>query len=157
MPIAFLEFLALVILVVLVGQFLFGVGLFKGRGMIGESKRQPIADQSPAQRAAQRLRELSDDQAALKARYPVVFGMLGGYLNSHTIAEAGGVEGAVKELLADWSARREEAKAEIVRLLAENPAEDEVRAIIVSACDANFDAEGYRDWMIWLLGRFNTM
>ncbi|MEE2691988.1 MAG: hypothetical protein VX640_10665 [Pseudomonadota bacterium] len=154
---ALLELLAIIVLLVLVAQFLFGVGLFKGRGAIGQRSQAAVTDQSPAKRVADRLKALENDQATLRAEYPAVFGMLGGYLNAHTIQDAGGLEGAVKEMIADWTPRREEVKAEIVRLLAENESEEEVRAIVVSACDAGFDGEGYRNWMIWLLGRFNAL
>jgi hypothetical protein len=82
--------------------------------------------------------------------------MLGGYLNAHSIAEAGGLEAAVDRMVADWSGRRKEVEAELVRVLAENPEEQDVRAILLSCCDAPFDGEGCRDWVIWLLGRFNA-
>ncbi len=152
-----LELLALLIVLILIAQFLFGAGPFKGRGAIGERRKAGIEDASPVKRVAAQLKALENDQAALKGRYPALFAMLGGYLNAHAITEAGGVESAVKEMIADWTGRREEAKAEIVRLLAECEREDEARAFVVSACDANFDAEGYRDWLIWLLGRFNAL
>ena len=45
---------------------------------------------------------------------------------------------------------------ELTRLLAENESEDEVRAIVSAACDADFSQEGYRAWLTWLLGRFNA-
>lgn len=103
------------------------------------------------------MRDLSDAQAALQARYPTVFGMLSGYLNAHSIEQSAGLEGAVQQMIADWSGRRAQVKEELVRLLAENPEEQDVRAIVLSACDATFEQEGYRDWLIWLLGRFNAM
>ena len=155
--IALLELIAIGVFLLVAAQFLFGFGLFRGRGAVGQRKEATLEGATPAKQVAERLKALENDQAALRARYPAVFGMLGGYLNSHTIADAGGIEGAVREMIADWTQRREEVKAEIVRLLAENESEEEVRAIVVSACDASFDAEGYRNWMIWLLGRFNAL
>lgn len=155
--IALLQLIAIGVFLLVVAQFLFGFGLFRGRGAIGERGKPSLERTSPAKDAAKHLRDLANDQAALRARYPAVFGMLGGYLNSHTIANHGGVEGAVKEMIADWTARREEVQAELVRLLAENESEEEVRAVVVSACDAEFDGEGYRNWVTWLLGRFNGL
>lgn len=111
---------------------------------------------SPAVRAAALLREFENTRAELKGRYPATFAMLGGYLNSHTLAEHGGLEGAVGEMLADWAPRRDEAMRELTKILAENETEDEVRAIVSAACDADFSQEGYRAWLTWLLGRFNA-
>lgn len=112
---------------------------------------------SPGGRAAALLKAFENARADLKAAYPATFAMLGGYLNVHTMNEAGGVEGAVKEMLADWTARKEEVTKELTRLLAENETEEEVRAIVIAACEATFEEEGYRKWMIWLLGRFNAI
>ena len=108
---------------------------------------------SPAAEAASSLRDFERARADLKQRYPATFAMLGGYLNTHTIAEHGGIEGAVREMIADWAARRDEARRELAKLLAENETEAEVRAIVTAACDAEFDREGYRAWLTWLLGR----
>ena len=63
----------------------------------------------------------------------------------------------LQEMLADWAPRREEAMREITKLLAENESEDEVRAIVSAACDADFSHEGYRAWLTWLLGRLNAL
>ena len=114
------------------------------------------ADSSPAKNAAETLKEFENARAALKSRYPAVFAMLGGYLNEHTIHEHGGVEGAVREMLDDWRPRREEIVRELTHMLAENDSEDELRAIVLAACDASFEEEGYRHWLTWLLGRFNA-
>lgn len=115
------------------------------------------AEPSPAKRAAATMRDFDHARAELKRRYPATFAMLGGYLNSHTIAEHGGVEGAVREMIADWAPRRAEAMRELTKLLAENETEDEVRAIVTAASDADFTDEGYRAWLTWLLGRFNAL
>jgi hypothetical protein len=120
-----------------------------------EGRAEEVA--SPAAYAASLLREFENVRAELKARYPATFAMLGGYLNNHTIAEHGGLEGAVKEMIADWAPRRDEAMRELTRLLAENESEDEVRAIVSAACDADFSAEGYRAWVTFLLGRLNAI
>lgn len=112
---------------------------------------------SPARDAAAALNELENVRADLKARYPLVFGMLGGYLNEHSMHEAGSIEAAVQEMIDDWIGRREQVAAEIVRILAENPDEDEIRAIIFAACDATFDEEGYKNWLTWLLGNFTDV
>jgi hypothetical protein len=150
-----LELILVGLVLVLVAQFVFGVRLFGRRGRI-DDRAEAARDVSPARSAAEHIRELSNAQADLKARYPVLFAMLGGYLNAHSIAEAGGLEAAVDRMVADWSGRRKEVEAELVRVLAENPEEEDVRAILLSCCDAPFDGEGCRDWVIWLLGRFSA-
>lgn len=132
-----------------------GRAMAQDRGPIIEGKAREAT--SPAADAARLLREFENARAELKARYPVTFSMLGGYLNRHTIADHGGVEGAVREMLADWAPRREEAMREITRLLADNETEEEVRAIVTAACDADFDQEGYRAWLTFLLGRMNGL
>jgi hypothetical protein len=114
------------------------------------------ADAAPAARAAHSMREFENARAELKARYPTMFAMFGGYLNRHTIAENGGVEGAVREMIADWAPRRDEVMRELAILLAENETEEEIRAVVMAASDAEFDQEGYRAWVTWLLGRFNA-
>ncbi|NWG70689.1 MAG: hypothetical protein HXY23_03645 [Parvularculaceae bacterium] len=152
--IVLLELIAVGVFLLLAVHLLFGFRLFGARQI--EDRAAKARDISPAQSAAEHLRELSNAQADLKARYPVVFAMLGGYLNAHSISEAGGLESAVKQMVADWTPRREEVKTELVRLLAENASEEEVRAIVLSCADATFEEEGYRNWLIWLLGRFNA-
>ncbi len=111
---------------------------------------------TPSAHAASLMREFEHVRSELKGRYPAVFAMLGGYLNGHSIANAGGLESAVREMIADWTPRREEAMRELTKLLAENETEEEVRAIVTAACDADFDREGYRAWLTWLLGRLNA-
>jgi hypothetical protein len=134
----------------------------KGRALGDKRASGPVIDgraeevRSPADKATRALKDFESARADLKARYPLVFAMLGGYLNQHTIAELGGVEAAAREMLADYAARREEASRELTRLLAENDTEAEARAIVTAACDADFDAEGYRAWLVWLLGRLNA-
>ncbi len=135
----------------------------KGGAHVTEDRRGPIIEgraeevKSPGAYAASLLREFENVRGELKSRYPATFAMLGGYLNSHTVAEHGGLEGAVKEMIADWTPRREEAMRELTKLLAENDTEAEIRAIVAAACDADFDQEGYRAWLTWLLGRFNAI
>lgn len=134
-----------------------------GGARVAAEERGPIIDgkaeevKTPAAYAAALLRDFENVRLELKSRYPATFAMLGGYLNNHTIAEHGGVEGAVKEMVADWTPRRDEAMRELTKLLAENESEDEVRAIVNAACDADFSNEGYRAWLTWLLGRFNVI
>lgn len=127
----------------------------QGRGPVIDGRAEEV--KTPAAYAASLLREFENVRAELKARYPATFAMLGGYLNNHTIAEHGGLEGAVKEMIADWAPRRDEAMRELTKLLAENESEDEVRAIVSAACDADFSGEGYRAWITWLLGRLNAI
>ncbi len=110
---------------------------------------------SPGKTAADTLKEFENARAELKSRYPAVFAMLGGYLNSHTIGETGSLESAVKEMITDWKARSDEISRELTRVLADNETEDECRAVILAACDASFEDEGYRAWLTWLLGQFN--
>jgi predicted negative regulator of RcsB-dependent stress response len=110
---------------------------------------------SPGKHAAETLKEFEDVRAELKSSYPAVFAMLGGYLNSYTINETGSLEAAVKEMIADWKARADEVSRELTKLLAENETEEEARAVVVAACDATFEEEGYRAWLTWLLGQFN--
>lgn len=127
----------------------------RGGGPIIEGRAEEV--KSPAAHAASLLRDFENVRSELKGRYPATFAMLGGYLNSHTVGEHGGLEGAVREMVADWAPRRDEAMRELTKLLAENETEEEVRAIVTAACDADFDQEGYRAWLTWLLGRFNTL
>lgn len=158
--------IALVDLLVLAGIAFVGLQIYRSVTGGGRARRPsggPIIEgraetraESPARSAAEHLRELSIAQSELKARYPILFSMLGGYLNAHSIAEAGGLESAVARMITDWTPRREEVKAELVRVLAENPEESDVRAIVMTSCEASFDDEGYRDWLIWLLGRFGS-
>jgi len=42
-------------------------------------------------------------------------------------------------------------------LLAENDSEEECRAVVLAACDAEFEEEGYRAWLTWLPGQFNKI
>ena len=156
--IALLELIALLLILLLIAQFIFGFGLFANRRpSLPPASGGTALDATAAQHAAAALRDLSTAQAELKAKYPSVFGMLSGYLNAHSIEAAGGIEGAVRQMLADWTGRRDQVKGELVRLLAENESEEEARAIVLSACDATFEHEGYRNWLIWLLGRFNAL
>lgn len=117
----------------------------------------PLPELSPGKAAAEALRAFENARAELKARYPAIFAMFGGYLNRHTIAEHGGIEGAVREMIADWAPRREEAMRELAKLLAENETEEEIRAVVMASSDAEFDQEGNRAWLTWLLGRFNAL
>jgi len=155
--------MAILLQLILLGVFiLIGIQIFnaarRGGGRVENDRRRAVADRSsPAKNAAETLREFENARLALKARYPAVFAMLGGYLNAHTLGETGSLEAAVKEMIAGWTPRREEVSGELVRLLAENDSEDEARAIIVAACDATFEQEGYRAWLTWLLGQFNDL
>ena len=146
-----------------IGLFiLIGIQIFNSlRGTDGPSTRQ-ISEQpspssvSPAGTAVAAFRALENVRADLRARYPVSFSMFGGYLNEHTMQEAGGVEGAVAEMVEDWSPRRDEVIAELTSMLNDNPDEEELRAIILAACDATFEDEGYRVWLSWLVDKFRT-
>lgn len=147
-----------------IGVFiLIGMQIFNGlrRGSQITHDEDPAvpnpSSQSPAGSAAAAFRELENVRADLRARYPVLFGMLGGYLNEHTIREDGSIEAAVQEMIDDWSPRREEVAREIVKVLNENSDEEEVRAIILACCDATFEDEGYRNWLTWLLSKFNEV
>lgn len=156
--IALLELIAVLLILLLIAQFIFGFGLFAYRRVAPPPAGDgALPSGTAAQHAAAALRDLTVAQNALKSRYPAVFGMLSGYLNAHSIEASGGLEGAVKQMLADWGGRRDQVKGELVRLLAENETEEEARAIVLSACDATFEQEGYRNWLIWLLGRFNAL
>lgn len=156
--IALLELIALLLVLLLIAQFIFGFGFFANRSRAIEQRGSaPLPGASPAQHAAEALKGLADAQTALQSRYPAVFGMLSGYLNAHSIEAAGGIENAVRQMVADHASRRDQITGELVRLLAENESEEEVRAVVLSACDATFEQEGYRNWLIWLLGRFNAM
>lgn len=111
---------------------------------------------SPGRTAADTLKDFENARAELKARYPAVFAMLGGYLNNHTIGETGSLESAVKEMIGDWKARADEISRELAKLLADNETEEECRAVVLAACDASFEDEGYRAWLTWLMGQFNA-
>lgn len=116
-------------------------------------ERAPL---SPGRQAAEAIGVIDNVRAVLKARYPSVFAMLGGYMNAHTIAEAGSVESAARQMIDDWGPRREEAARELTRLLAENESEEEVRAIIAAACDLDLGDGGYRAWVAWLLSKLSA-
>ena len=111
---------------------------------------------SPGRNAAETLKRFENARADLKQRYPAVFSMFGGYLNARTIGESGSLEVAVKEMIADWTARGDEVMRELTKLLAENETEEECRAVVLAACDAELEEEGYRAWLTWLLGQFNA-
>lgn len=124
----------------------------------GAQRRLPADDRaelSPGRAAAEALGAFDNVRAELKAHYPATFAMLGGYMNAHTIAEAGGIEAAAREMVADWAPRREEAARELTRLLAENETEDEVRAIVAAACDLDLGGESVRGWLAWLLSKLS--
>jgi len=112
---------------------------------------------TPAKAAAETLREFENLRSDLRARYPSLFAMLGGYLNESSIHEAGGIEAAVRRMLDDWAGRSDEVSRELTSLLADTETEEETRAVILAACDAELDQEGYRKWATWLLGRFNAL
>lgn len=122
-------------------------------GALPPAGRAPL---SPGREAAEAIGNFNNVRAGLKARYPATFAMLGGYMNAHTIAEAGGVEGAAREMIADWVPRREEAARELTLLLAENETEEEVRAVVAAACDLDLGTEGYRAWLAWLLSKLSA-
>jgi hypothetical protein len=122
-------------------------------GALPPAERIPL---SPGQQAAEALGNFDNIRAGLKARYPATFAMLGGYMNAHTIAEAGGVESAAREMIADWAPRREDAARELTLLLAENETEEEVRAVVMAACDLDLGTEGYRAWLAWLLSKLSA-
>ena len=152
--------MAQILFLIAIGVFvLIGIQIYNARRntkAIEASANKPVTDSSAAL-AASALRDLENARAELRGEYPALHAMFGGYLNEHSINEAGGIEGAVKEMIADWTARREEVGAEIVRLLSQTSDEEEVRAIMVSLCDAEFETEGYRNWLTWLLGQFNAI
>jgi hypothetical protein len=111
---------------------------------------------SPGRQAAEAIGAVDNVRAELKARYPSTFAMLGGYMNAHTIAEAGGVASAARQMIDDWAPRREDAARELTRLLAENESEEEVRAIVAAACDLDLGEGGYRAWVAWLLSKLSA-
>jgi len=122
-------------------------------GALPADERVPL---SPGRQAAEALGNFDNVRSELRARYPAVFAMLGGYMNAHTIAEAGGVESAVREMLADWLPRREEAARELALLLAENDTEEEARAIVAAACDLDLGTDAYRAWLAGLLSKLSV-
>lgn len=127
-----------------------------GNRRLGAPSRNDGNALSPGRQAAEALGNFDNVRAGLKARYPATFAMLGGYLNAHTISEAGGVEEAAREMIADWAPRREETARELTMLLAENESEMEVRAIVTAACDLDLGADGYRAFLAWLLSRLSA-
>ena len=110
---------------------------------------------TPGANAASALDDFEQVRESLRAQYPLLFSMLGGYLNAHSISEAGSLEAAVSEMISEWSQRRDGISNELVRLLDDNPDEGACRAIVIAACEASFDQEGYRSWLAWLLGQFS--
>lgn len=124
----------------------------RDRGVIDGTAREIS---SPGKNVAQSLKDFENARAELRGRYPSVFAMLGGYLNSHSLSQAGSLEGAVAEMIADWKSKSDDVSRELTKILAENETEEECRAIVLAACDADLEREGYRAWMTWLLGQFN--
>ncbi|MFN3958611.1 MAG: hypothetical protein ACK4NP_01715 [Parvularculaceae bacterium] len=110
---------------------------------------------SPGRQAADALAAFDNVRADLKAHYPATFAMLGGYMNAHTIAEAGGVDAALREMISDWAPRREEVARELTRLLAENESEDELRAILAAACDLDLGEESVKAFLARLLSKIS--
>ncbi len=106
---------------------------------------------------ALQLKSLEEAQTRLRTQYPVVARMFGAYLHGESLHNAGGLESAVKEMVLDWRSEREAVISDIARILADNPDEESVRAIVISFCDARFEEEGYRTWLIWLQGQFNEL
>jgi len=120
-------------------------GVVKGQNTISASKTAILRQ------------ELDMAEGQLRAEYPVLNRMLGGYCHGEALYEKGGLEAAVKEMVMDWQAERETVIQEISRVLADNPDEVTVRAIINACCDAEFEEEGYRNWLVWLQGRFGEL
>ena len=149
----------MVYLLELLAVVIFGLIAFTiWKSVAGAQRRLPAEERaglSPGRAAAEALGAVENLRAELKARYPATFAMLGGYMNAHTIAEAGGIEAAAREMIADWAPRREEAARELTRLLAENETEDEVRAIVAAACDLDLGQESVRGWLAWLLSKLS--
>lgn len=149
----------MIYLLELLAVVIFGLIAFNMWKHVGGGRRSLPADDraalSPGRAAAEALGNFDNVRAALKARYPATFAMLGGYMNAHTIAEAGGIDSAAREMIADWAPRREEAARELTRLLAENETEDEVRAIVAAACDLDLGEESVRGWLAWLLSKLS--
>lgn len=148
-----LELLAVVIFGMIAFSLWRSVAGARRRGALPAEERPAL---SPGRAAADALGTFENVRAGLKARYPATFAMLGGYMNAHTIAEAGGVESAAREMVADWAPRREEAARELTLLLAENETEEEVRAVVAAACDLDLGADGYRSWIAWLLSKLSA-
>lgn len=112
---------------------------------------------SPAAAVAETMAALDGATAHLKTHYPVLARMLSAYLHAEALYTEAGPEAAVKEMVLDWQAERDAVIDDITRVLAENASEDEVRAVIKSFCDLSLDEEGYRPWLIWLQGQFNSL
>ncbi len=147
----------MIYLLELLAVVIFGLIAFNiWKSVAGGTRSLPPADPSSlGARAAEALAAFDNVRADLKAQYPATFAMLGGYMNAHTIAEAGGVDGALREMIADWAPRREEAARELTHLLAENEAEEEVRAIVAAACDLEFGEESARAFLARLLSKLS--
>ncbi len=146
-------------LLILIGLQIWNAATAGRDSQVGRQTKESLSDgrETPAQVAADTLREFENARTALKNCYPLIFAMLGGYLNSHTISEAESLELAVREMIADWKARHGEVSHELAKVLAENESEEECRALVLAACDADFEREGYRTWLTWLLGQFNDI
>ena len=159
---AFLLQLILLAIVVLIGVQIFN-GMKRGGSRLSDRRDDSAIEgtarnvSSPGKSAADTLKAFENVRADLKNRYPAAFAMLGGYLNAHTIGEAGSLEAAVKQMIDDWRPRQDEIARELTKILADNETEEEVRAVMLAACDAEFEQEGYRAWMTWLLGQFNDI
>lgn len=114
-------------------------------------------DAGVGEQAASTLADFEATQSRIRAHYPVLARMLSGYLHAEALSKGEGLEGAVREMVLDWRPERESVITEITRVLAENPTEEAIRAVMLSICDAEFEQEGYRNWLIWLQGQFNDL
>jgi len=124
-------------------------------------KDGPIIDAAasaatPAAAVAETMEALEAAKASLRTTYPALARMFGGYLHAEQLFEKGPEE-AVREMILDWQPEREAVIAEITHLLADNEDEREARAIVRSFCDLDLEQEGYRPWLIWLQGQFNSI
>ncbi len=160
---AFLIYIALLLAISVFGMLTWQMvsGNRLGRGNAGElSSQGGVSDREVEDigiEAAARLEAFEAIQGRIRVHYPALARMLSGYLHVEALATKDGLEACVREMVLDWRSEKETVSGEISRLLAENPTEASVRAIIVSLCDAEFEEEGYRTWLVWLQGQFNDL
>lgn len=115
-----------------------------------------VSEQSPAKRVLGALNTLEIARSELKKEYPAALAMIGGYLNSHTVIDAGSSDAATATMIKEWSDRSDEVRRDLAKILADYESDDEVEAVIVAVCDLELERGNYRAWLTWLLAQFTA-
>ncbi|NNL89435.1 MAG: hypothetical protein HKP25_10215 [Marinicaulis sp.] len=118
------------------------------------SEANALAAQSPVKQVLGALNSLKIARAELKQEYPAALAMIGGYLNSHTVVDAGSMDAATATMINDWSDRSDEVRRDLAKILADYETDEEIEAVIVAVSDLELEKGNYRAWLTWLLAQF---